>query len=181
MKLRFLNLVLSFLNLKLRFLNLVLSFLNLVLSFLNLKLRFLNLVLTFLNLKLKWCSPILHHMTTADILEGLSLQRVCKVSRISPSSDMYKLSFDVPTPPASLTLCPGHTVRVRPAYPLPTRCYKCQHYGHSHLACKSKQAVCGRCSHPLSDNHSPRTCSREPLCFHCKTPTLRPHPVAPNI
>ena len=74
------------------------------------------------------------------------------------------------TPPASLTLCPGHTVRVRPAYPLPTRCYKCQHYGLSHLACKSKQAVCGRCSHPLSDDHSPRTCSLEPLCFHCKTP-----------
>ena len=115
-------------------------------------------------------SPILHHMTTADILEGLSLQRVCKVSRISPSSDTHKLSFDVPTPPGSLTLCPGHTVWVRPAYPLPTRCYKCQHYGHSHLACKSKQAVCGRCSLPLSDNHSPRTCSREPLCFHCKIP-----------
>ena len=92
------------------------------------------------------------------------------VSRISPSSDTYRLFFDLPTPRASLTLCPGHTLMVRLAYPLPTHCYKCQHYGHSHLACKSKQAVCGNCSHPLSDNHSPRTCSREPLCFHCKTP-----------
>ena len=128
-------------------------------------------------------SPILRHMTTEHILDGLSLQRVCKVSRISPSSDTYKLSLDVPTLPASLTLCPVHTVKIWQAFHLSTRCYKYQHYGHSQLACKSKQAVCDRCGHPLSDDHSPRTCSREPLCFHYKIPppTLPPHPVAPNI
>ena len=57
-------------------------------------------------------------------------------------------------------LCPGHTVSVRTAYPLRLHCCKCQHYCHLHLACKSKQAVCGCCNHALSDGHSPKTCSR---------------------
>ena len=86
-------------------------------------------------------SLILHHMTTEDILEGLSFQHVCKVSRISLSSDTYKLSFVVPTTPASLTLCPGHTVRVQPSYPLPTSYYKCQHYGHSQKQTGSVQPL----------------------------------------
>ena len=38
------------------------------------------------------------------------------------------------------------TVRVRLAYLLTTLCFKYLYYGHSHLACKSKQAVCGRFS-----------------------------------
>ena len=127
-------------------------------------------------------SPILRHMTTEDILEGLSLQRVCKVSRISPSSDTYKISLDVPTPPASLALCPGHTVRIWPAYHLSTRCYKIQHYGHSQLACKSKQAVWGRCGHPLSLTNTALELAPESLSASIARPlTLPPHPVAPNI
>ena len=80
------------------------------------------------------------------------------------------LSFNSHTPPTYLTLCPVHTVSVREFYQLPTWCFKYQHHSHSHLAWKSEQAVCGRCSIPSSDDHNMRTCSREAHSFHWKDP-----------
>ena len=77
-----------------------------------------------------------------------------------------------------LWLCPGHTVSVRTAYPLRTHCYKCQHYGHSHLACKSKQAVVAI----LSLTITALTLALANLSASiARAPMLPPLPVAANI
>ena len=94
----------------------------------------------------------------------VSSQHVTKVIKISDSNPIFKLSFSK-TPPTVLSICPGHSARMQPVYPLPLRYFKSQQYGHSRTTCRSKHA-CGRCGSTASDIHDPRTCAREELCFH---------------
>ena len=115
-------------------------------------------------------SSILQHMTEKDILEGLSSQHVSKVTRLPQSKATFRLSFDQTSPPKVLILCTGHTAKVRMVYPLPTRCFKCQYYGHSHTTCRNRRVICGRCGKEASQTHDPKNCTEPENCFHCNLP-----------
>ena len=45
----------------------------------------------------------------------------------------------------------------------PTRCYKCQAYGHVSKHCKSRSTICGICG----ENHESKNCSSLPRCVAC--------------
>ena len=114
--------------------------------------------------------PVLRNMHVDDILEGLCHHHITKVTRISQATATFRLAFNIITPPQTINICPGHTVRVRPVYPLPTRCFKCQNYGHSHTSCRSKCTICSNCGQEGDENHDPKSCTRPAQCFHCKEP-----------
>ena len=125
-------------------------------------------------------SALLAHESTEDILLRLSAQHVTKVIRVKNNGHTYRVTFSVPSPPLTLTLCTGQTVSVRKAYPLPLRCYTCQHYGHSHTSCHSKRPICDRCGQPTSDDHVPKTCNKPEHCYHCKAPHATSSPNCPK-
>ena len=55
-------------------------------------------------------------------------------------------------------------LKVRPYYPKPTRCTKCQLFGHRKSDCRSKSDVCPYCS----AGHSYQFCTaRRPVCRNC--------------
>lgn len=123
-------------------------------------------------------SSLLPRMSDKDILAGLSDQKVVKVAR--RAGNTYRLTFCQPTPPPEITLCTGFVVPVRRAYPLPLRCFRCQHYGHSHTTCKSTRVVCARCGQQANANHDPQSCSLPEWCFHCKTAHSASSPTCPR-
>ncbi|GBN64206.1 hypothetical protein AVEN_214804-1 [Araneus ventricosus] len=105
-----------------------------------------------------------------DILECLKDQKVIAVRRITikrnnqnfPTKHVI-LTFNTPILPKSVKIaymnCP-----VRHFIPNPLRCFKCQRFGHTITACRSKQ-ICARCS--LPDHGSNNCSSTTPKCYNC--------------
>ncbi|GBO04664.1 hypothetical protein AVEN_44499-1 [Araneus ventricosus] len=105
-----------------------------------------------------------------DILECLKDQKVIAVRRITikrnnqnfPTKHVI-LTFNTPVLPKSVKIaymnCP-----VRHFIPNPLRCFKCQRFGHTITACRSKQ-ICARCS--LPDHDSNNCSSTTPKCYNC--------------
>ncbi|GFU50694.1 uncharacterized protein TNCV_240821 [Trichonephila clavipes] len=56
--------------------------------------------------------------------------------------------------------------KIRAYIPNPLRCFKCQRFGHSQIAC-SGQLTCSRCA---SVGHSSADCSLEQKCVNCSQP-----------
>ncbi|GBO16764.1 hypothetical protein AVEN_35240-1 [Araneus ventricosus] len=105
----------------------------------------------------------------SDILEGFASQGVIHAHRIhikkgtesSPTQHIV-LTFNKTELPKSVIAGYLHC-RIRLYVPNPTRCYKCQRFGHSKVACRGKQ-VCSRCA---SEGHSFTDCHAEPKCANC--------------
>ena len=123
-------------------------------------------------------SRLLSQMSDQDILDGLSNQKVVKVIR--KAGNTYRLTFCQPRPPTELTLCAGTVISVRRAFPLPIRCFHCQHYGHSHTSCRSTSEVCARCGQPAGTDHDPKSCALPEQCFHCKSAHQASSPTCPR-
>ncbi|GBN80164.1 hypothetical protein AVEN_180796-1 [Araneus ventricosus] len=105
-----------------------------------------------------------------DILECLKDQKVIAVRRITIKTNNQNfptkhviLTFNTPILPKSVKIsymnCP-----VRHFIPNPLRCFKCQRFGHTITACRSKQ-ICARCS--LPDHDSNNCSSTSPKCYNC--------------
>ncbi|GBO04250.1 hypothetical protein AVEN_85399-1 [Araneus ventricosus] len=108
----------------------------------------------------------------SDILEGFASQGVIHAHRIrikkgteSCPTQHIILTFNKTELPKSVIAGYLHC-RIRPYVPNPTRCYKCQRFGHSKVACRGKQ-VCSRCA---SEGHSFTDCHAEPKCANCAQP-----------
>ncbi|GBM58639.1 hypothetical protein AVEN_251911-1 [Araneus ventricosus] len=108
----------------------------------------------------------------SDILEGFASQGVIHAHRIhiKKGTESYPtqhiiLTFNKTELPKSVVAGYLHC-RIRPYVPNPTRCYKCQRFGHSKVACRGKQ-VCSRCA---SEGHSFTDCHAEPKCANCAQP-----------
>jgi hypothetical protein len=63
-----------------------------------------------------------------------------------------------------------HLVNVRKDLRIPTRCVKCQGYGHIQEACINT-AKCANCS---SESHTSNNCSRAPKCVSCSEGSSHP-------
>lgn len=104
-----------------------------------------------------------------EILENLSSQGVVAVRRISTKKD----GIISPTPSLILTFrktsLPDRvragflSLRVRPYFPNPLRCYQCQRFGHVSQNCVFA-AVCPSCG---KDNHGDSACLPPPSCVNC--------------
>ena len=84
----------------------------------------------------------------------LSMEKIISASRIlrwDPSSqqkvptEMIKFQYDGPLP-ATIRLGVCGNFKVRPFVPQPTRCYKCQRYGHVATTCNARSARCRLCA-----------------------------------
>ncbi|GFO15148.1 RNA-directed DNA polymerase from mobile element jockey [Plakobranchus ocellatus] len=79
-------------------------------------------------------------------LSGVTHARRIKVGRGEDKiqTDTVVLTFHSRKAPSKI--CAGYlTLDVRPYVPLPTRCNKCQRYGHGKDKCKKPAAVCVKC------------------------------------
>ncbi|GFS80391.1 uncharacterized protein TNCV_3448181 [Trichonephila clavipes] len=116
--------------------------------------------------------PDLLSTSGSEILEGFSDQGVIQVRRITIKKD----SNIIPTkhlilifnsPKLTTTVKAGYlNCKIRAYIPNPLRCFKCQRFGHSQIACRG-QLTCSRCA---SVGHSSADCSLEQKCVNCSQP-----------
>ena len=104
-----------------------------------------------------------------DILNGLKDQNVTAVRRIKRKQDgelvntrALIITFSVAKRPQHLKVM-WQRLSVKPYYPNPLRCYKCQRYG-PHSSKYKASTHCGNCS---STEHSGENCKEAPHCANC--------------
>ncbi|GBM64978.1 hypothetical protein AVEN_251011-1 [Araneus ventricosus] len=105
-----------------------------------------------------------------DLLDCLKDQKVISVRRITikkngqnfPTKHLI-LTFNTPVLPKSVKIAYIHC-NVKHYIPNPLRGFKCQRFGHTLTACRSKQN-CARCS--LPDHDSNNCSSTTPKCYNC--------------
>ncbi|GBL92310.1 hypothetical protein AVEN_54316-1, partial [Araneus ventricosus] len=105
-----------------------------------------------------------------DLLDCLKDQKIISVRRITikkngqnfPTKHLI-LTFNTPVLPKSVKIA-YINCNVKHYIPNPLRCFKCQRFGHTLTACRSKQN-CARCS--LPDHDSNNCSSTTPKCYNC--------------
>lgn len=90
----------------------------------------------------------LQYLTCKEILTLLQDQGVITVQKHGDTSAYCSLGWPVPNPVPATFVLGWDKVKVVSGRPRPTRCNKCQRYGHSSTNCRSQQ-LCTRCSEPL--------------------------------
>ena len=110
-----------------------------------------------------------------DLLQNLQDQGVTSVKRLTRTTSKGKedtesilLGFNRPLP--RRVRCFYWSFQVRPFYPSPNRCTKCQRLGHTTDACGQPVPSCSNCCRPHEGEN--QTC--EPWCINCKTSGHRP-------
>ncbi|XP_055926940.1 uncharacterized protein LOC129958469 [Argiope bruennichi] len=118
--------------------------------------------------------PYLIDLSDEDLVTEFSDQHVCAARRINVRRDgqliptkHIVLTFQTPVLPKSIKA--GHQIcRVRPYIPNPLRCFKCQRYGHSQQACRSKTSTCAKCA---ETGHDINNCISDTMkCVNCSGP-----------
>ena len=112
-----------------------------------------------------------------ELKEALASQGVRKVKRGEFKKDknvvpgkQYFLEFHNPEPPRYLVFRQlGIRMEVEKFVPRPTRCFKCQKFGHGKPSCRDKEVmdVCANCGvkHDLLQGIK---CEKVPYCVNCK-------------
>ena len=109
-------------------------------------------------------------------LKGLSNQQLLKaadhpglreVYRYGDSK-VYKVSFSGQEKPLNLTFWKELSFKVKKYYDPPTRCYKCQQYGHMSRSCRNSYA-CDKCAliYDEVNQHTPKECTLDMKCVNC--------------
>ena len=109
-------------------------------------------------------------------LKGLSNQQLLKaadhpglreVYRYG-TSKVYKVSFSGQEKPFNLTFWKELSFKVKKYYDPPTRCFKCQQYGHMSRSCRNSYA-CDKCALKYDEvtQHTPKECTLDKKCVNC--------------
>ena len=107
--------------------------------------------------------------STDEILDNLKSQKVCGVKRITVRRDdkfinMKHLILTFATPDLPEYVKAAYmNLPVRPFIPNPLRCFQCQRFGHSKIACRGK-LTCARCAEV---GHESPTCKAKEACVNC--------------
>ena len=112
----------------------------------------------------------LRDVSEEEILFGLKEQGVTEVKRMARKGDnegtgtgTFMLVFPGAVLPEKVHVG-WLSVKVRPFVPSPTRCFKCQAFGHIAGSCKGRER-CGKCSEV---GHNSKTCEADkPKCAGC--------------
>ena len=111
----------------------------------------------------------LSDMSEQEICEELKSQNITNVKRFTKKVDnniiqltTYLLTFEQPTAPSHIYLGP-YRIKVDLYVPNPTRCFKCQKFGHGKSSCRGKEK-CVKCS---GEGHSNFECDGEVKCSNC--------------
>lgn len=122
--------------------------------------------------------PELDYLSARDVRDLLEDEDVKTVYK--PSGTVAILgwhSSSARTSPPSTVVLGWDTVVVRPYIPRPTRCHRCQKYGHAEAVCHLPSTVCARCS---SAGHSADDCTATELsCPACNGPHAATDPECP--
>lgn len=118
--------------------------------------------------------PDLQNCTEEEIVHELSSSGVTHVKRITikRANEFIKtkhliLTFNTPNIPSYINA--GYLrCSVRPYVPNPLRCFKCQRFGHSKIACRGKE-TCPKCGNNSPD-HNSEDCTAEFKCVNCSGP-----------
>ncbi|GBN35013.1 hypothetical protein AVEN_183830-1 [Araneus ventricosus] len=107
---------------------------------------------------------------TEEIAEDLKCQGVTHVRRIKIRRegkllDTKHLVLTFHSPKLSQSIKTGYmNLAVKPYIPNPLRCFKCQRFGHSKVACRGTLA-CALCG---EKNHDSLQCTTQEKCANCK-------------
>ena len=109
--------------------------------------------------------------TNAEILEGLSSQKVKEAYQIQIKRDGKKVSTGTVILTFDSTILPREVkvgylnVPVSVYIPNPVRCFNCQKFGHQSGYCKNAGFVCAKCG---QEGHEDDNCdAEEPQCANC--------------
>ena len=111
----------------------------------------------------------LAELSEEQIVQELKLQHVSKVKRFTKKQDdliiklhTYLLTFELSTVPEHIYIGP-YRIKVNAYVPNPTRCFKCQKFGHGRSSCKGTEK-CVKCS---VEGHSSFDCEGTVKCSNC--------------
>lgn len=110
-----------------------------------------------------------------DILDELKKWNIKSIKRVEKtnaqgekySTGTFFLTFNTVNLPASVTV--GYmNHKLTPYVPNPTRCFKCQQYGHVSASCKSDVEICVQCG---DEKHTTPTekCEKPMKCANCSS------------
>ena len=108
-------------------------------------------------------------MSEKEICSELKSQNITKVKRFTKKSEgkilklnTYLLTFELPAVPSHIFIGP-YRIKVDHYVPNPTRCFKCQNFGHGKSSCRGTEK-CVRCS---VEGHSNFECGGAIKCANC--------------
>ena len=111
----------------------------------------------------------LSKMSEQEICEELKPQNITKVKRFTKKSEgkilhlnTYLLTFAQTSVPSHIYIGP-YRIKVDTYVPNPTRCFKCQKFGHGKSSCRGTEK-CVRCS---VEGHSSFDCDGQVKCSNC--------------
>lgn len=109
------------------------------------------------------------YATDDEIKDGMKSQGVIDVRRFLrkegetlTQTGTFLLTFNRPELPESVNAA-YHRLKIRPYYPPPLRCFKCQKFGHPSARCTQTDETCF-CGHP---KHESLPCPKPKKCPNC--------------
>lgn len=109
------------------------------------------------------------YATDQEIKDGMENEGVVEVKRFFrregeglTQTGTFLLTFNRPELPETVNAA-YYRLKVRPYYPPPLRCFKCQRYGHTSAKCNRNIEICF-CGHP---KHESEPCPKPKKCPNC--------------
>lgn len=128
--------------------------------------------------------PYLGNLTEDEIVDELREQGVIGAKRLNKNPlnprapPTFALSFDSINVPQYVVIM-YTKYEIMPYYPLPTRCFNCQRYGHG-LPC-TRPSVCPKCAKKHDGSHKETDCTEPEKCAACDGNHTVKHPGCPKF
>ena len=107
-------------------------------------------------------------MDKDELYEAITSDGVKEIVRYG-SSKVIEISFGGQTKPDRVYFWEKLSFPVEPYIDPPTRCFKCQEYGHMNRTCR-KDYACYKCGlvYTEKSQHNPKECEEQVCCVNCK-------------
>ena len=115
------------------------------------------------------------NMDKRELLAAVSSKGIKDIVRYG-TSKVIEIRFGGQTKPDKVYFWKKLSFPVQPYIEEPTRCFKCQYYGHMSRSCRNDYA-CYNCGLVYTDRsqHTPKECINAKCCVNCKGPHASGH------